>query len=1086
MLRSHKIQLSSLCVLILTLLTNSLLAQESRIVGTITDSSGAVLAGAEVAAKNVNTGEVRQVTSNSVGQYAIPNLRAGKYQVAGSKTGFESKVVEQVTLEVQATRTIDLTLSPGAVSQQVNVTASATALQTTESSVSTEFETKVVGELPLNGRDFLQLQLLAPGTTLGAPGTFTAVQIASQNRDIGGGNFSVDGMRDVYNDYILDGVSFKDWMHGTNGMNPSVDAIQEFKLHTGNYSAEFGANAGGLVNMVTKSGSNQFHGNLYDFLRNDKLDATNFFSGRAGQPKLPLRRNQFGGTVGGPIRHNKTFFFFSYEGFREQSTNPLFDTFPTGPMRDGDFSELLNLPTPIVIHDPNTGIPYPGNVIPQDQVLSVMPGYLKTYIPLPTLPGLSNNFVVPGTHGNDVNQYIGRVDQQLKPSLQLYGHYAFSKIYDNPPTTIPVFSSSQNNRDQNVSIHLVDTITPSTILDLQAGWNSFKQFSLTSLQNTKPDIASDVLGIEGVATDPRASGAPAFITFGFGTLSGGGGPRQWFSERYEYQGSASLVRGKHLIRAGFHVVRHHENFQEIIIPNGIYVFDGTFTGYPMADMLLGIPSQFLLSPELFNPLFRQWELMPWVQDDWRVTPKLTVNIGLRYEWRPWPVSKGNTLSNIVLPPNRQGQASLVLSGPCNPNPVSACQTALPTSISRTRSTLASTDGNNFAPRVGFAYRIGNSGQTVMRGAYGVFYQAEPFNQFVFLSINPPFVSFYDRFINTSNFQSWDWFHPTAGLPPGGVQFTYIPGNARTPYLQAWNFGIQHDFGAGFVLDTTYVGNKDTKLWARTWPNQPRPGPGDVDSRRPITNVSTIAGNEPIGNANYNGLQMRLDKRFSQGLSILAGYTWSKALTDTQGAETGSFVPDLQDNNNRRANRGLAATDTRHRFTLSSVYELPFGTKKRLLGEVHGVVGKIVSGWQLGAIATFQTGQPFTAVLPFDNPNVGEGTKLPNLIGDPNNGPKTVDNFFNTSAFAQPAPFTFGNERIDSIEGPGIKDVDISLVKNTLIKEGMNLQFRCEAFNAANHPIFGQPNATFGTPQFGQISDTRLDNRQIQVALKLSF
>jgi hypothetical protein len=505
----------------------------------------------------------------------------------------------------------------------------------------------------------------------------------------------------------------------------------------------------------------------------------------------------------------------------------------------------------------------------------------------------------------------------------------------------------------------------------------------------------------------------------------------------------------------------------------------------MADMLLGIPSNFQLSPQLFNPLFRQWEIMPWVQDDWRVTPKLTLNLGLRYEFRPWPVSKDNTISNIVLPPGG-GQASLVLSGSCVPAGIRSCASSLPTSISPNRSTLASTDKNNFAPRIGFAYRVGNSDRTVVRGAYGVFYQAEPFNQFVFLSINPPFVSFYNRFINTNNFQNWDWFNPTAGLPPGGVQFTYIPSSSRTPYLQAWNFGIQHDFGAGFVLDTTYVGNKDSKLWARTWPNQPRPGPGDVDSRRPFKNVSTIAGDEPIGNANYNGLQMRLDKRFSQGLSILAGYTWSKAITDTQMAETGAFVPDLQDNNNRRANRGLTASDTRDRFTLSSVYELPFGRGRSYLSDAHGVVGNIVSGWQMGAIATFQTGQPLTATLPFDNSNTGEGAKLPDIVGNPNSGPKTINEFFNTSAFALPPQFTFGDEGIDVITGPGIKDLDISLVKDTRIGERLNLQFRCEAFNVANHPIWGQPNTSFGTPQFGQITNTRLDNREIQFALKLSF
>jgi len=298
--------------------------------------------------------------------------------------------------------------------------------------------------------------------------------------------------------------------------------------------------------------------------------------------------------------------------------------------------------------------------------------------------------------------------------------------------------------------------------------------------------------------------------------------------------------------------------------------------------------------------------------------------------------------------------------------------------------------------------------------------------------------------------------------------------------------VQHDIGAGFVLDVTYVGNKDSKLWARTWPNQPRPGPGDIDSRRPYTNVSTVAGNEPLGNANYNGLQVRVDRRFSAGLSILAGYTWSKAITDTQGAETGAFVPDLQDNNNRRANRGLWAADTRHRFTFSSVYELPFGNRKRFLSDGNGVLEKVVSGWQFAAIFTYQSGQPSTVTLPFDNPNIGDGAKLPNLLHNPNNGPKTIEKFFDTSAFAVPAPFTFGNESIGSVYGPSLTDMDLSLVKNTNITERVNLQFRFEAFNALNHPILGAPNTTFGTPLFGQITGTRLDNRELQFALRLLF
>jgi hypothetical protein len=1074
-------------VLVLVLLSATrAVAQQSGVVGTVRDTTGAVLASVDITLTNTETGETRRTTTNAMGQYAIPNVKAAVYQLVAEKQGFQRQVLERLTLEVELLRTVDVVLSVGSLTDEVTVVSSSPALQTTESAVSTLFETKVVNELPLNGRNFLQLQLLAPGVTLGRPGTFSVVQIAAQNTSIGGGNFSVNGMRDVYNDYLLDGVSFKDWIHGTNGMNPSVDAIQEFRTQTSNYSAEFGANAGGLVNMLTKSGTNLFHGTAYEFLRHDLFDAKNFFTNRAGEDKPPLRRNQFGGTLGGPVLQNKTFFFGSYEGFRERRATTLIGTFPTEKMHVGDFSELLTLPDPVVIHDPATGLPYPGNVIPADQVLAVMPGYLNLYVPLPNRSGLVSNNVVEGTRTNSTDQFIGRVDQVFGNNTQFFARYAHNTIEDEPPTSNANFFATQNNRDDNLSTQVTRTLSPTTILEMRFGYNRFKQIVNQNRAFTTPNIAAEVLQITGVATDPAASNAPAFIVPGYDGVSGApSSPRSWFSDRYEGQGSISLVRGGHLLRAGVHVVHHRETFPEIIIPNGLYVFDGTFTGHSMADMLLGIPGTFLLSPELFDPQFRQTEVMPWVQDDWRVTSKLTLNLGLRYERRPWPVSANNTISNIVLP-RGGGEASVVLSGPCVPDlPVRRCETSLPTATASNRSTLGGTDSNNFAPRIGFAYKLGDGDRTVVRGSYGIFYQPEPFNQFVFLSINPPFISFYNRFNNASNYQSWDWYNPTAGLPAGGIQFTYIPADSVTPYLQAWSLGIQQEI-AGNVIDVTYVGNKDSHLWARTWPNQPPPGPGDIDARRPYTNVSTVAGNEPIGSSSYNGLQLRGQRRFSRGLAFIASYTWSKAITDSQLAETGAFVPDLQDTRNRRANRGLWSADTRHRFTLSVLYELPFGRDKRFASDASGVLGVIVSGWQLGGIATIQTGQPLTVTLPFDNPNVGEGAKLPNLVGDPNNGPQTVEKFFNTEAFEVPEQFTFGNAGIGTVTGPGINTVDLSLVKNIRLTERVRLQFRCEAFNAFNHLVMGDPVTDFGTPLFGQVTSTRLDNRELQFALRLEF
>ncbi|HWR17733.1 MAG TPA: hypothetical protein VN577_23085 [Terriglobales bacterium] len=866
-------------------------------------------------------------------------------------------------------------------------------------------------------------------------------------------------------------------------MNPSVDAIQEFKTQTGNYSADFGSNAGGLVNMVLKSGTNQYHGSAFEFLRNDFFDATNYFTKRLGQPKPPLRRNQFGATFGGPLIRNKTFYFGSYEGFREHRTVTLLASLPTQAMHHGDFSELLALPTPRVIKDPFTGQPYPGNVIPPNKVLSVMPDFLDKYLLLPNRPGLSNNYVAPGSSTNSTDQFLVRLDHSLQQDTQIFGHYVRNQINNNPAILNSNFSSYDTNFNHNVGIQLNKTLSPNSILEFRVGYNLFKQFNIQNHSGEVPSIATGVLRINGVTQDPLGSSAPSFSVVGFSGFGGGSSPRSWFSERYEYQGSVSLTRGKHMIRMGGHAVRHHETFPEILIPNGAYTFDGTFTGYSAADMLIGIPSNYQLSPEKFDPQFRQWEIMPWVQDDWRVTNNLTINIGLRYEWRPWPVSANNSIANIVLPPGAS-TATLLLSGPCVPDAVRRCQTTLPSSIAPNRSTFDGNDNNNFAPRIGFAYRLGSSGRTVIRSAYGIFYQERNFSGLTSLSYNPPFVSNYNVFNNVSNFQSWDWFNPVATSNPGVFQFSAYPGNSRNPYLQAWNLSVQRELGAGVVINVGYVGNHDTKLWSRALPNQPRPGPGSINDRRPYTNVGRISSDQSIGSSNYHSLQVRGERRFSSGLSLLTSYTWAKTITDSQRSSTST--PDLQDNNDRKANRGLWGADIRHRFTLSTVYELPIGKGKQVLGGVSGVADKLISGWEMAAIGTFQTGQPLTVTLAFDNPNVGEGAKLPNLLHNPNNGPKTIDQFFDTAAFALPPQYTFGNAGINTVIGPGLRNVDLSLIKNTKVLEKMNLQFRAEAFNVANHLIMANPNTTFGTPNFGKVTATRLDNRQIQLAVRLTF
>jgi len=1064
------------------------LGQSQSIVGTVADSSGAVVPGATVTAINVQTGMQRHVTTNAAGEYTIPNLDVGLYTVTAVAKGFQLQEVKDVHLEVEAVRQINFVLQVGSSTQQVSVKATATPLETEQSSTGTLLETKMVEQLPLNGRNFLQLQLLSPGvSSTHNAGNVSVDRIDAQSRDIGGGLFSVGGMRDDYNDFLLDGISFREKLHGGNEFNPSVDAIQEFRTQTSDWSAQYGANAGGLVNVVMKSGTNSFHGSAYEFLRNDALDANNYFSNAAGLSKNPLHRNQFGGTLAGPIQRDKTFFFLSYDGFRETAGSTLIGNYPTPAMRTGDFSMLASQPTPTIISDPTTGKPFPGNIIPTNRILSVWPNYFSKYVPLPNLPGVTNNYIVPRVDINSTDQGMARIDHQFSERTSASFHYVNNHDYDAPTHINPFLYFTQQNRSQNVMVNLTHTFSPTTVFDYHGGYNLWKAFATTNTSGTTPYIARDILGIQGLATDPRASNAPYFIVTGFSNIGANivQGPRAWYSEFYANNVTFYLTRGKHSLEAGIDLMRNHDTFPEIYIGSGLEIYSGIMTGYGFTDMLLGYPSNFQLAPQLFDPQFRSWNVAPWAQDTWRVTPNLTIDLGIRYDLWTRPVSKHNSISDIRIPEGG-GQASIVLAGPCAPSASRPCQTTLPTSIDPDRS-LIDGDHNVFAPRVGIAYNIGGANRTVLRAAYGIFYQNEPLNQFVFLSINPPFVSFYNQTYNLSNFQQFNFFNPTAGLQAGGVQYTYLPQHYPNAYLQSWNVGFEQQLAYGMVMDVAYVGNKDTHLVARTWPNQPLPGPGAVQPRRPYQNVSTIAGDEPIGDSNYNSLQVKVEKRYSQGLALLSAYTWSKALTDSQTAETGELgAVDLQNNYNRRANYGLFAGDVRHRFTVSAIYELPFGNGKSYGSSVKGPLGVMVSGWQLGTIMTFQTGQPYTASMAVDVANVGDGAHLPNLIANPNTGPKTPSEFFNIHAFAMPAPYTFGNEGIGVITGPGMDVVDLSAVKNTSVKERLNLQFRAEFFNAFNHANFAGPNTTFGSAQFGEITSTAVANREIQLALHLSF
>jgi len=1084
--RGRKILVNALWLLVGTPFVA--LAQQAGIVGTITDQSGAFVPQAIVTATNLATQASRQASTNDRGDYTVPDLDVGVYQVVVEKKGFRRGIVDQVKLEVQLIRRVDFTLQLGDLRQEVRVTASPGSLETAQSSMGTLLENKMVEEIPLNGRNFLQLQVLLPGVTPDQGDFFSVLKIDAQTTGIGGGAFSVNGQRGIYNDYYLDGVSFEEWENNTNNFNPSIDAIQEFRTLTANYSAEFGLNAGGLVNMVMKSGTNQFHGSAYEFVRNNDFDAANFFDNFYNEPKPPLRHNQFGGTLGGPVIHDKTFFFASYEGFREDLAQTITATFPTAAMDKGDFSQLLNQPNPITISDPVTGAPFPGNIIPPNRILSFWPAYLAKYVLLPNRPGLIQNYVTSGTSRNYTNQVMFRFDHQVSKKLSLDGHYVFNEVGDVPAPINPLFGSSQNSRSQNVMMHVTYAASPTTVIDFRAGYARFWQNLIDDLAGTTPYIARDIMHIQGIPDDLRSSDAPYlglvnFYPLGSSVISE---PRKWINERYEYPFVVYMHRGHHDVRYGIRAARLHNTYPERIAPNGEYYFNGIFTGYDMADMLLGIPWFWFGAPDIFDPQLRAWNFAPYVQDDWRVTRNLTLNLGLRYEWFGNPYSKHGDISNVRLPEGG-GLATLVIPGQCVPSlPSHVCYLdGLTPEKPSTPSTLDN-NNKNFAPRIGFAYRLGD--RTVVRMAYGVFFQKEFMGRSTILATNPPFVGGFAVFNTLQTFQSFSFTDPYAGLSQGGkLGFEAIPQHTPNAYLQSWNAAVERQLGAGVNLEIAYVGNKGTHQEANVDPNEPLPGPGALDPRRPYTNVSGVDGEESTGNSFYDGLQVKAEKRFSNGLSFLSSYTWSKAIADSCDFEftitpSGNCVSDQYD---LRTARGLAQGDQRNRFTLSSLYVLPVGKGQHFWSGASGATGKIVSGWQLGGIAVVASGQPLTPYLTYDNPNVGAPIALPNSVSNPNNGTKTIYEYFNTSAFQAPVPYTYGDTGIGTITGPGMGDIDFSIFKSTQITERVNLQFRSEFFNLLNIVNWGAPNTVFGTPQFGKIFGAGT-SREIQLSLRLEF
>lgn len=1051
-------------LLVLALTTAAAAASSAQgftavLLGTITDSDGGVLPGVTVMVTNIENGQERTVVTDAQGRYTLPLLPPGQYRATAEIQGFRRAVRGPITLNVNQQQRADFTLDVGVLTEEVIVRAELPMVQTHTATVGTVVDQRVTTELPLNGRNFLQLNLLVPGALPSTKGTTLATQ---------GGAINVHGLRESSNFFWLDGIDNTTQAIGQLIVNPPTYAIEEFRVMSPTYSAEFGRTAGAQVNVITRSGANAFHGDVYEFYRNSAMDAKNVFDPPG---EIPLfKRNQYGIDVGGPVFRDRTFFFVGFEGLRARQGATFTGRVPLQEMLSGDFSRLGS-----DIRDPLTGLPFPGNTIPRDRLDSIGVQLAAAY-PAPNTADPLRNYVSRPINLLDDDTLIARVDQQITGSNRLLGRFNFQNIHELQPvnlfsrtTIIPGYGREQGaTRFITLGVSDTHTFTPNVLGEFRVGFNRWK------LDYLQQDHADDVAGRVGLTGLSRKS-----IDFGFPLLTMGGVyenlgsatnlPQAGPFDTYSLASTVTWVRGAQSLKFGGDVRHFQSDFIFDSLARGSYSFTGRYTGNPLADLLLGLPTQAQRGLGRNGDTqfaFVSQSYSAFVQDDWRVHDRLTLTLGLRYEYVVPTIEKQNRLTSFDF-----SRGQVLIAG----------------QNGATRS-MYEPDKSDWAPRVGFAYDINGDGRWAVRGGYGIFYEVVLINQTLNLRLNPPHFSGDLALGDGRSVRLANAFDNLAIVTPNLSAFDQ---RYKLGRVQQFSFNLQRQLTGSLVADIGYVGTRGDRLFRTVNNNQPLPGPGTVQSRRPYPQFGAMNTVMSLAESRYDGLEGRLEKRFSGGLSFLASYTLSKSMDHASGSggTADSGVP--QNNRDVEAEWGPSVFDMRHRFVFSSIYELPIGPGRRFWNGANGIGAALLAGWQVNGILTLQGGQPFTPLLAIDNSNTGQFQDRPNVIGDPYaSGPlcpetRTANCWVNPSAFAQAPPFTFGNAGRNSLRGPGTKNIDFSLVKNTRLAGDKQLQFRAEFFNLLNWVNYDNPNRTALTPNFGRIFSAG-PPRQIQLGLRMMF